>query len=271
MTVHKPQLGTPTDYPEKYAPELLVSIPRAESRVNLAPQTAFYGVDIWTAYELSWLDANGKPQVAIGEFTVSCDSPNIVESKSFKLYLNSMNQESVGSKQELCQRLVKDLSNGFGAEISVNLFTLDEYAQRGLTGLPGECLDGLDVTCDVFTPDAGLLACGETGDITEILYSHLLKTNCPVTGQPDWASICISYSGRPMERTSLLRYLVSFRKHQDFHENCVERIFTDISSTLQPRALSVFARYTRRGGLDINPYRSTDSSYQPPRVRIARQ
>lgn len=271
MTDQKPQLGMHTDYPAKYSPELLVAIPRAESRAKLPMGVPFLGVDTWTAYELSWLDANGKPQVAIGEFTVPCESPHIVESKSFKLYLNSMNQEKIGSREQFRERLIHDLSNGFGAEVSVNLFALDEYAQRGITGLPGDCIDGLDVACDVFTPDVGLLSAGKTVDVTETLHSHLLKTNCPVTGQPDWASICISYSGRSIDRKSLLRYLVSFRNHQDFHENCVERIYTDIVSVVEPHHLSIFARYTRRGGLDINPYRTSYSQSLPPWVRVARQ
>lgn len=256
----KPQLGAPTQYPQSYAPQLLVTIPRAAGREQLGANLVFRGVDIWTAYELSWLNARGKPCVAIGEFTVPCDSPAIVESKSFKLYLNSLNQERFASTEALVSVLKKDLGQGFGAAVDVAVFTIDEYAARGISRFAGQCLDDLDVDCDHFEPDPGCLVAAD-GEVTEKLYSHLLKTNCPVTGQPDWASISIHYSGRPIDHQGLLKYLVSFRQHEDFHEHCVERIFSDIITRCAPASLQVYARYTRRGGLDINPYRS--SGHEP--------
>lgn len=257
---HKPQLGAPTEYPASYDPGLLVSIPRAAARAQLGTGLGaglvFRGVDIWTAYELSWLNEKGKPCVAIGEFIVPCDSPAIVESKSFKLYLNSLNQERFAATGQLVDVLKKDLGQGFGAVVDVAIFSIDDYAARGIASFAGSCLDELDVECEHFEPHLQHLSASD-GDVTERLYSHLLKTNCPVTGQPDWASISICYSGRPIDHAGLLQYLVSLRQHEDFHEHCVERIFSDILASCGPASLQVYARYTRRGGLDINPYRST--------------
>jgi 7-cyano-7-deazaguanine reductase len=257
MTDHKPQLGAETHYPEHYDPELLVSIPRSGSRAALEIPAAMYGVDIWTGYELSWLTAKGKPRVAIAEFQISCDSPYIVESKSFKLYLNSLNQCRIASEQALLELMRKDLSLGFGADVAIALFTLDEFATRGVTRLPGDCLDDLDIPCDEYAANPDLLSADDADRAVESLYSHLLKTNCPVTGQPDWASISVQYKGARINREGLLQYLVSFRQHQDFHENCVETIFCDLMSRCGPEELTVYARYSRRGGLDINPCRST--------------
>lgn len=253
---NKPQLGVPTEYPASYDPGLLVSIPRAAGREQLDAGLVFRGVDIWTAYELSWLNDRGKPCVAIAEFTVPCDSPAIIESKSFKLYLNSLNQKNFNDRQQLLDVLNKDLGQGFGAAVDVAIFTIDEYAARGIAPMEGKCLDELDVECEHFEPHSQHLVASD-GDVWENLYSHLLKTNCPVTGQPDWASVSISYRGRPIDHAGLLKYLVSFRQHEDFHEHCVERIFTDILASCGPARLQVYARYTRRGGLDINPYRTT--------------
>ena len=266
---HKPRLGEVTDYPERYDPELLVSIPRQEGRSLLPNVGGFKGVDRWTAYELSWLDVRGKPQVMIAEFSVPCDSPNIVESKSFKLYLNSLNQARFQSRLELQATLARDLATGFGVAIEIQMFSLDEYAGLGLTRFPGQCIDELDIETGDNEPCPSLLKTG-TATVTEQLYSHLLKSNCPVTGQPDWASVLIGYSGRQIDHSGLLRYLVSFRQHQDFHEHCVERIFADLMTQCRPESLTVYARYTRRGGLDINPYRTTGQAL-PGFDRLARQ
>lgn len=257
MADHKPQLGVETQYPEHYDPELLVSISRAEGRAVLAIPATMYGVDIWTGYELSWLTPQGKPRVAIAEFQITCDSPYIVESKSFKLYLNSLNQCRIASEHALLDLMRKDLSRGFGADVAIQLFTLDEFAARGVTRLPGDCLDDLDILCEEYAANPELLSADSADCVAESLYSHLLKTNCPVTGQPDWASISVQYRGAKINRERLLQYLVSFRQHQDFHENCVETIFCDLLSRCRPEELTVYARYTRRGGLDINPCRST--------------
>lgn len=270
MATGTARLGEKTEYPDHYDPGLLVSIPRAEGRATLPfPATAF-GCDFWTAYEISWLDPRGKPVVAIGEFRVPCDTSHIVESKSLKLYLNSLNQERFESRDRVRGLLESDLSPAFGGEVEVRFFGVDEYSAQGFHQFAGTCIDDLDVGCDNYHPDAALLGIAGDGEVAETLHSHLLKSNCPVTGQPDWASVEISYTGKPMDRAGLLRYLVSFRGHQGFHENCVEHIFCDLLHFCRPRQLSVMARYTRRGGLDINPFRSTQKA-RPSFVRSARQ
>lgn len=253
--VGKPQLGAATHYPDHYDPELLVPIPRAAGRALLG-EVAFHGVDVWTAYEVSWLNGSGRPCVAIAEFVVPCASPNIVESKSFKLYLNSFNQERLPSREQLRTTIKTDLGRAFGAEVDVTLYTLDAYAQQGLWRPEGECLDEIDVMCNNFVPAPELLAVKETV-VEEALYSHLLKSNCPVTNQPDWATLIVRYRGPAIDREGLLRYIVSFRQHQGFHEHCVERIFHDVMTRCAPEWLEVHARYTRRGGLDINPSRGS--------------
>ncbi|MEN0039674.1 MAG: NADPH-dependent 7-cyano-7-deazaguanine reductase QueF [Cellvibrio sp.] len=276
---HNP-LGRQTDYVSVYAPQLLFPIPRAESRevLGIGEGLPFYGVDIWTGYELSWLDAKGKPVVAVAEFFIPCESEFIAESKSFKLYLNSLNQTRFESAQEVEALIAKDLSATTNAEVKVKLIPLSgasglSPAAPHLTAIAdayGELLDELDVAVDTYHPAPELLTT-ETAIVDESLVSHLLKTNCPVTGQPDWASIVIRYKGNKIQRESLLRYIISFREHQDFHEHCVERIFSDIARTCQPKELTVYARYTRRGGLDINPFRSSNPEATPELLRLIRQ
>jgi 7-cyano-7-deazaguanine reductase len=270
MTTTKPQLGAETEYPESYDPALLVSIPRNEGRSRLSIARPMYGWDIWTGYELSWLNPGGKPQVAMAEFRVDANSASIVESKSFKLYLNSLNQEVFDSIEALRACLHRDLSAGFGGNLAIELSSLQNAASAPLKGFQGVCLDDLDVSCTDYQPNPELLQTGGGQVETETLFSHLLKTNCPVTGQPDWASVAVTYSGASIDREGLLRYLVSYRQHQDFHENCVESLFADILARCAPENLSVYARYTRRGGLDINPFRSTEKQ-MPESCRIARQ
>lgn len=271
MATDKPRLGGPTEYPDHYDPSLLVAITRTAARAKLDIPRPMYGVDVWTAYELSWLDAKGKPCLAVAEFMIPCDSEAIVESKSLKLYLNSLNQETFNNSSELSELIRRDLSAAFGGNAGITLFSLDEYGNRGIHGFEGICLDGQDVACDNYHLDSSVLEANEDEQpVSEILYSHLLKTNCPVTGQPDWASVQIAYRGTRLNRQGLLKYLVSFRQHQDFHEHCVERIFRDILHRCAPQRLSVYARYTRRGGLDINPFRSTEPEI-PGFCRISRQ
>lgn len=253
----KPQLGEQTTYPQCYDPGLLVSIPRSHGRTQLNLPEALWGADLWTAYELSWLSGNGKPHAAVAEFEISCNSPNIVESKSFKLYLNSLNMARFVSEEELGAVLQRDLSAAIGTPVGMTLYTVDEYADQGLATLPGCSLDGLDIDFSVYECDPGLLQIDSRPVVEETLYSHLFRSNCPVTGQPDWASIVVSYRGSAISREGLLRYLVSYRQHQDFHENCVEQIFAHILERCRPDRLTVAARFTRRGGLDINPIRST--------------
>jgi 7-cyano-7-deazaguanine reductase len=257
-------LGKTVEYPSVYAPQLLFAIARDAGRAELDYGSVglnvlpFTGEDLWTAYEISGCDKKGKPWVAVGELSVPCDSPFIIESKSLKLYLNSLNQHRFASLQAARQTIADDVSRVAGADVAVRLYTIDDYARKGLTVFGGQCLDELDVDCEVYKPDARLLAFSDRTDerVDEALYSHLMKSNCPVTGQPDWATIYVRYSGRPICHSSLLRYLVSYREHQGFHEHCVESVFLDILKHCQPSRLMVSARYTRRGGLDINPTRS---------------
>ncbi len=271
-------LGEETTYPAGYAPELLCSISRSQGRKELGIEVAdvkgspsFYGFDLWTAYELSWLDHKGKPVVAVADITIPCDTENLVESKSLKLYLNSLNQTTLASFQDVASLLEKDISNCVNGNISVAIQTMEGFRHRGLSSFPGICLDGLEVKVDTYEPDPTLLSLDhEGGLVTESFYSHLLKTNCPVTGQPDWASILVRYTGLPIVPEGLLKYIISYRNHQDFHEQCVERIFSEINELCQPDELEVYARYTRRGGLDINPYRSSKNS-EPPSLRLSRQ
>ena len=270
MAVEKPRLGAETHYPESYDPDLLVSIPRSAGRSELVIPCVMHGVDVWTGYELSWLNSRGKPRVAIAEFSISSDSEFIVESKSFKLYLNSLNQYRIDSTEQLVALMTRDLSRGFGGPVAITLYSVDEYARRGVSTLLGECLDDLDVACDHYQTDGDLLRADSAEITREQLYSHLLKSNCPVTGQPDWASVVIEYSGGRIDREGLLKYLVSFRQHQDFHENCVETLFCELIRRCRPDSLTVYARYTRRGGLDINPYRST-APLEVGFCRLARQ
>ncbi|QTF58388.1 NADPH-dependent 7-cyano-7-deazaguanine reductase QueF [Stutzerimonas frequens] len=259
---HSP-LGKSSDYVTTYSPHLLFPIPRAPkwAELGLTAETLPYqGVDLWNCYELSWLLPSGKPVVAIGEFEIPADSPNIIESKSFKLYLNSLNQSVFESREALLELMSADLSAAAGKPVRVRLRTLDEVAAEGVATLPGRCIDELDVAIEHYDhPRPELLECDAERVVEESLHSHLLKSNCPVTSQPDWGSVVVEYRGAALQPESLLAYLVSFRQHADFHEQCVERIFLDLQRLLQPEKLTVYARYVRRGGLDINPYRSTET------------
>lgn len=273
-TIDQSPLGKPAIYQSQYAPALLFSIARQHKRDELALSGTlpFFGVDIWNAYELSWLNARGKPQVAIASITVPADSPNIIESKSFKLYLNSFNQTRLESPDALLALLRADLSGGFGAPVHVVLTAQEHFSTLKMGELDGVLLDRLDIDIDVYTPSPALLTASRgEAPVEERLVSHLLKSNCLVTGQPDWASVQIHYVGAQIEQEGLLRYLIGFREHNEFHEQCVERIFVDILRQCKPAKLAVYARYTRRGGLDINPWRSNFSSAPPPNVRLARQ
>lgn len=262
-------LGKDTRYVCEYDPGQLYPIPRSRSWRERAYATApFRGLDIWNAYELSWLNLKGLPQVATAEFRVSCDSPCIIESKSFKLYLNSFNLSRFASVDQVRQHMEKDLSQTAGAPVSVTIQSLEQ--QVHIRPFQGECLDKLDVEIELYQPAPQLLETTQGDIVAQTLYSHLLKSNCPVTGQPDWGSIQIDYRGAPINRENLLKYIVSYREHGDFHEQCVEEIFLDILERCQPEQLSVYARYVRRGGLDINPFRSTGTE-RPENRRLSRQ
>ncbi|MVW80261.1 NADPH-dependent 7-cyano-7-deazaguanine reductase QueF [Bordetella sp. 02P26C-1] len=273
MSLTNAPLGQHVAYPSQYDAGLLFPIARAHNRagLGLTGELPFRGVDIWNAYELSWLNAKGKPEVAMATFTIPADSPNIIESKSFKLYLNSFNQTRLAGADELRNHLVRDLSAAAGGNVGVHLILPADFARQRIDELEGDDIDELDVEVTAYMPDASLLRCQSGDVVTETLASRLLKSNCPVTGQPDWASVQIRYRGRPIDRAALLRYIVSFRDHAEFHEHCVERIYTDIMAACQPEQLTVYARYTRRGGLDINPWRSNTDATMPLDIRTARQ
>ncbi|RBM28635.1 NADPH-dependent 7-cyano-7-deazaguanine reductase QueF [Vibrio tarriae] len=267
-------LGKKTEYANQYDPSLLQPVPRSLNRndLHLSAILPFQGCDIWTLYELSWLNQKGLPQVAIGEVSIPATSTNLIESKSFKLYLNSYNQTRFASWNEVQTRLVHDLSACAGETVSVKVKPLSDYTAEPIVTMQGECIDAQDIEISGYEFDDMLLQQAAQGDIVnEVLHSHLLKSNCLITNQPDWGSVEIAYRGAKINREALLRYLVSFREHNEFHEQCVERIFTDIMRYCHPQRLTVYARYTRRGGLDINPFRSNCQSAPEHNQRMARQ
>ena len=266
-------LGKATQYVSQYAPKLLFPIPRSEKRNELDSRyLSFQGEDIWNAFELSWLNANGLPQVAIGIFRINCETVNIVESKSLKLYLNSFNQTQFNSLKQVQQTIQQDLSEAAEGNVSVELTMPKDFVEMGVSEFDGELIDEQSITIDSYQYQPQILrASGESREVvTETLVSHLLKSNCLITSQPDWASIQIKYHGPKIDRENLLRYIVSFRSHNEFHEQCVERIFADLKKYCRTEKLTVYARYTRRGGLDINPWRSDFESVQK-NLRLARQ
>lgn len=252
-------LGQPVAYRDTYAPELLFPIERQLKRDELglrADALPFVGEDLWNAYELSWLDLRGKPVVALGEFRVPASSPRLIESKSLKLYLNSFNQHRFADVEAVRTLIERDLSAAAGAQVRLTLQPLNERPERRFGYPQGVCLDSLDIDVDRYQPQPDFLR-AEGVEVAETLYSHLLKSNCLVTGQPDWGMLVVRYRGPAIDRAGLLRYVVSFRAHNEFHEQCVERVFCDILARCRPRELAVWARYTRRGGLDINPFRAS--------------
>ena len=263
-------LGQGTRYVNRYDPALLYPIARDlnwQARGVDRSSLPFRGVDIWNAYELSWLDSRGKPVVRLAEFRIPASSTHIIESKSFKLYLNSYNLTRFGSESEVAAHLREDLTRAAGAPVAVRLIRPD--AQLAVEQLEGRCIDDLEIDVEHYSPAPELLRVGNEV-VSETLVSHLLKSNCPVTGQPDWGSVQIRYRGKQIDRKGLLAYLISYREHGDFHEQCVENIFMDIWQRCRPQKLSVYARYVRRGGLDINPYRSSMVE-EPTNPRLARQ
>jgi 7-cyano-7-deazaguanine reductase len=273
------QLGKPVSYADHYDPTLLFPIARAPKRqeIGVAGVLPFFGADLWTAFELSWLNPRGKPQVAT-HFTIPCETPNIVESKSLKLYLGSYNNSTFANADEVRERLRTDLSEAVwrGApapsSVGVRLLLPDLFNREPVHELEGLSLDRLDIDCTEYTPAPQLLRSAvDEQPVEEVLTSNLLKSNCLVTGQPDWGSVQIRYTGPQIEQGGLLRYLVSFRNHNEFHEQCVERIFMDVWRQCRPSRLAVYARYTRRGGLDINPLRTSHPMALPANVRTARQ
>jgi len=273
-TPEQSQLGKASSYIDQYDASLLFPIPRADKRAEIGVLQAplFFGADMWTLYELSWLNLRGKPQVALAHITVPCESPNIVESKSLKLYLNSFNNTKFLDAREVRERIRADVSAATGAGIGIKTMGPEVFDREPIHEMDGLNLDRLDVECIHFTPAPELLfAEFDEPPVTETLTSNLLKSNCLVTGQPDWGSLQIAYTGPQINQEGLLQYLVSYRNHNEFHEQCVERIFMDVWTRCKPIKLSVYARYTRRGGLDINPFRTSHPMQLPPNVRTARQ
>lgn len=267
-------LGKATTYKSEYDPGLLCPIPRKLKRdeIGLPTELPFHGVDIWNAYELSWLTPKGKPVVAIGNFRIPCESPFLIESKSFKLYLNSFNQTRFDDFESVRALISQDLSGAAGTPVDVRLISSAEFSEERFGLLPGECLDDLDLAIEGYLLEPNLLEgiVDPQQPVSETLHSHLLKSNCLVTNQPDWGSLLIRYKGSKINREALLRYIISFRQHNEFHEQCVERIYCDIMRYCRPDKLTVYARYTRRGGLDINPYRS-NFEFDVENLRLARQ
>lgn len=267
-------LGKQSPYIATYTPELLFPILRQRKREEIGVPHAlpFRGVDIWNAYELSWLNLKGKPQIALAEFDIPCTSPYLIESKSLKLYFNSLNQSKFASADSLKVTLEQDLSRAADAPIQVKLILPQQFARLQMAEPSGTCLDDLDIATDTYETNPNFLK-SDSKVVEERLFSNLLKSNCLVTGQPDWGTVWIHYAGPKIDHAGLLKYLISFRNHIEFHEQCVERIFMDITRHCQPKYLAVYARYTRRGGLDINPFRTNwpDDLVPPSNMRHCRQ
>ena len=268
------KLGQKTEYKSQYDASLLQPVPRRLNREGLGiveDQPFNQGADVWTCYELSWLNPNGLPQVAIADVAIDFKSENLIESKSFKLYLNSFNQTKFVSIEEVEETIAKDLNQCASGQVSVKIHKLADYTNQPIMNFAGECIDEQEIQIDSYAFSNQYLENVAEGEIVEeTLVSHLLKSNCLITSQPDWGSVQIHYIGKQLNREKLLRYLVSFREHNEFHEQCVERIFTDLMQFAKPEKLTVYARYTRRGGLDINPFRSNFESV-PANLRMARQ
>lgn len=265
-------LGKASSYISEYTPQLLEVVPRQlqRDRIGVNAPLPFVGVDIWNAYELSWLDNKGKPEIAVVELVVPCASHYLIESKSLKLYFNSYNNSRFDSAEQVRHVVIGDLSSAIGAPVKVRFFTPQEFRELPLGDFSGTCIDHLDVACDVFLPMSKLLTI-EKECVEETIYSDLLKSNCLVTGQPDWSSVQFSYEGKKINHKSLLQYIVSYRNESSFSESCIERIFMDILRECEPNWLRITARYTKRGGIDINPIRATDGVLEVSNKRLYRQ
>ena len=271
------ELGKKSQYHATYDPTKLFRVPRKSKRDEIGVDTnnlPFYGFDCWNHYEVSWLNEKGKPVVATAQIFYDCKSEYIIESKSFKLYFNSLNNSKFTSFQEVQNIITKDVSNELESHVEVILRPLNSNDLIDVKNtFAGESIDDLDIECDEYLVNPELLKCNSNEIITETLNSDLLKSNCLVTHQPDWGSVQIHYKGPKIDRESLLKYIVSFRNHNEFHEQCIERIFIDIKNKCNPEKLTVYGRYTRRGGLDINPYRATEEhiNFLEKNIRLKRQ
>ena len=265
-------LGHPTGHPDRYSPDVLFAVPRQPQRdaLGIGAVLPFTGVDVWTAYELTWLDMQGKPQVALATIEMPIEAPSLIESKSMKLYLGSFAQTRFAGMTEVTAAIERDLSGAIGARVGVAIHGPSAFDVQSIRELDGESLDELPVACDVYGVEPTLLV-ARGSFVTETLATRLFRSVCPVTAQPDIGSIQISYRGPRIDRERLLRYLVSYRCHAGFHEHCVERIFVDVLARCRCEQLTVLARFTRRGGLDINPFRTNAGVAMPDNVRTARQ
>lgn len=259
-------LGQASAYPDQYTPTLLYPVPRQDARAGLALEDTalpFHGMDIWNAYELSWLNEKGKPVVAVAELTVPCTSANIVESKSLKLYLNSFANTRFANRDAVIAAIAKDVGQVAGAPVDVRVMSLDEARREPAWDDSGECVDHLDLSFEGFDYQPDLLLTDQGPEQNGVLVSHLLRSHCPVTNQPDWATVLVRYTGAPISPASFLRYVVSLRRHQGFHEQIIEQMFIDLQRHCAPRQLTVYGRFTRRGGIDINPFRSNVEATLP--------
>lgn len=266
-------LGRSSDYVDEYTPALLCPVPRWDARESLELEDTalpFHGTDIWNAYELSWLTEKGKPVVAMCELRIPCTTPNIVESKSLKLYLNSFANTRFEKREEVRAAIEKDVTQVVGGDIEVLLFSLEDAATLPLWEDKGQCVDTIDLNFEHYNYNPELLLCDQGPEQTGQLYSHLLRSHCPVTNQPDWATVVVRYTGGAISPASFLRYVVSLRNHQGFHEQIIEQMFVDLMAQCSPRHLTVYGRFTRRGGIDINPFRSNSEQALPNR-RTVRQ
>lgn len=270
------ELGKSSEVDHNYNPKRLFAIDRATKRkeLGITERLPFYGIDIWNHYEVSWLNPHGKPIVATAEIRYDCSSPNLVESKSLKLYFNSLNHVKFSHQNKLAEIIQRDLSDLLASPVDVTLSLLTTDKKTLIPdSISGIYLDDADVVCEQYLPQPNLLKLDSSKtEVQEALYSHLLRSNCPVTNQPDWGSILIEYQGSKINHEALLQYIISYRDHNEFHEQCIERIYLDIWQACQPKSLSVYGRYTRRGGIDINPYRSsTPAIPEQLNQRLARQ
>ena len=266
------ELGKKSDYIDTYMPSLLHSIPREEARDDalLTVPQGMVGEDVWTGYEFSWVNTDGRPLVCGLRLRVSAQSKAMVESKSLKLYLMSFSNTKFANRTEVLTTLDQDLSVAFRAPVLVELLNLSQM-ESTVGHMPGRCLDDVDVRCSVYQHDPSLLVPAQSDvQVRETVNTHLFRTLCPVTGQPDWASVAVEYAGAAIDDAGLMKYLVSYRNHPGFHETSIEMIFTDLTRTYELNHLSVYGRFQRRGGLDINPFRST-SETSAPIYRLARQ
>lgn len=273
VIIHNGVLGQPTCYTNQYDPKLLDPIPRHLKRAELgiSDPLPFYGVDIWNDYETSWLNAHGKPIVAITEMHIPCASPYMVESKSLKLYLNALSHIPFSTVSDVQYLIQKDLSAVTHSDVRVLIHPLDTFKYTAITPPPGICIDQLDISIDTYEAAPDYLTSDPNILVSDRLYTNLLKSNCPVTKQPDWGTLIIEYAGQKISREGLLRYVVSLRNQYEFHEQCIERIFMNIIQRCHPQKLTVIGRYTRRGGKDINPYRSTEQNILTVNQRLIRQ